>query len=146
MDREPPPRHSECESNLTEGRAAVEAYVSALGQLTFDQQPVRDATLDDLNPEKPDAYLAHLRQTRPRAASLKGPREEALTRLHDVRLVDGVLRPTLAGLRLFGKYPQELEAQLVISYLQFYGTTETEKAPAASVSWTTASSRGRSPR
>jgi hypothetical protein len=36
----------------------VEAYVSALSQLTFDQEPVRDASLDDLDPENLDAYLA----------------------------------------------------------------------------------------
>ena len=43
--------------------------------------------------------------------------------------MEGVLRPTLAGLLMFGKYPQEFEAQLVITYLQYFGTTETEKTP-----------------
>jgi ATP-dependent DNA helicase RecG len=107
----------------------VFGYVSARSQPTFDQEPVREASLDDLDPEKLDTYLAELRRMRPRTVSLNGPGEEALTRLHVVRSVEGVLRPTLAGLLLFGKYPQEFEAQLVITYLQFYGTTETEKTP-----------------
>jgi len=104
-------------------------YVSSRSQPTFDEEPVRDASLDDLDPAKLDAYLADLRRARPRAVSLEGPREEALTRLDVVQRVEGVPRPTLAGLLLFGKYPQEFEAQLVITYLQFYGTTETEKTP-----------------
>jgi ATP-dependent DNA helicase RecG len=43
--------------------------------------------------------------------------------------VDGILRPTLAGLLMFGKYPQEFEPQLFITFLQFYGTSDTEKTP-----------------
>jgi ATP-dependent DNA helicase RecG len=103
-------------------------YVSVRSQPTFDQEPVPDASLDDLDPDKLDAYLAHLRRTRPRAAS-QGTMEEALAHQHVVQPVAGVLRPTLAGLLMFGKYPQEFEIQLVITYLQFYGTTETEKTP-----------------
>ena len=39
------------------------------------------------------------------------------------------LRPTLAGLLMFGKYPQEFFPQLRITFVQFYGTTEDEPAP-----------------
>jgi ATP-dependent DNA helicase RecG len=104
-------------------------YVSARSQPTFDQEPTQDASLDDLDQEKLDSYLADLRRGRPRAAPTEGSREQALTHLHIVQPVAGVLRPTLAGLLMFGKYPQEFEGQLVITYLQFYGTTETEKTP-----------------
>lgn len=40
-----------------------------------------------------------------------------------------MLRPTLAGLLVFGKYPQEFLPQLMITFVQFYGTTEDEPAP-----------------
>ena len=30
---------------------------------------------------------------------------------------------------MFGRYPQAFEPQLVITFLQYYGTTETEKTP-----------------
>ena len=43
--------------------------------------------------------------------------------------IDGVLHPTLAGLLMFGVYPQIFELQLFIAYLQYYGTTTTEEAP-----------------
>lgn len=46
-----------------------------------------------------------------------------------VREVNGVFHPTLSGLLMFGKHPQLFEPQLVITFLQFYGTTETEKTP-----------------
>lgn len=40
-----------------------------------------------------------------------------------------VVRPTLAGLLMFGKYPQEFFPQLMITFLQYYGTTEDEHTP-----------------
>jgi ATP-dependent DNA helicase RecG len=39
------------------------------------------------------------------------------------------LRPTLAGLLLLGKYPQEFFPQMRVTFVQFYGTTEDEPAP-----------------
>jgi ATP-dependent DNA helicase RecG len=46
-----------------------------------------------------------------------------------MREEDGILRPTMAGLLVFGNYPQAFEPQLVITFLQFYVVTETEKTP-----------------
>jgi ATP-dependent DNA helicase RecG len=90
-------------------------YVSARSQPTFDPEPVPDASLDDLDREKLDAYLADLRRGRPRATPSEGSRAQALAHLHIVQPVAGVLRPTPAGLLTFGKYPQEFEGQLVIT-------------------------------
>jgi ATP-dependent DNA helicase RecG len=107
----------------------VFGYLSSRGQPTDDEDPIPDATLDDLNERLLDSYLAELRGARPRAAFLKGQREDVLDRLRVVRRVDGQLRPTLAGLLMFGKYPQEFLPQLMITFLQYYGTTEEEKTP-----------------
>lgn len=104
-------------------------YVSARAQPTFDEEPAVEATTDDLDQDRLDAYLDQLRRTRPKAAFLRGPRDKAIAHLRIVREVDGTLRPTLAGLLTFGKYPQQFVPQLVITFLQFYGTTETEKTP-----------------
>lgn len=107
----------------------VFGYHSARGQPTFDTDPVPGATLDDLDRSKLDAYVARLRQARARPAYLDRPFPEVLTHLRIVQMVEGVPRPTLAGLLVFGTYPQQFEPQLVITYLQYYGTTEEEKAP-----------------
>jgi ATP-dependent DNA helicase RecG len=104
-------------------------YVSARAQPTFDEEPVAEATLEDLDRERLEGYVAALRQVRPQAAYLKRPLEQVLAQLRIVREVEGVVRPTLAGLLAFGKYPQAFEPQLVITYVQYYGTTETEKTP-----------------
>jgi len=104
-------------------------YVSARTQPTFDEEPIRDATMADLDRLKLEDFLAGLRRARSQAAYLDQPLETVLTQRRIVREVDGVLRPTLAGLLMFGKDPQGFEPQMVITYLQYYGTTETEKTP-----------------
>lgn len=104
-------------------------YLSGRGQPICDEEIVPGATLDDLDNALLDTYLDNLRKARPRASYLRASREEALTRLH-VLMQDGeVLRPTLAGLLAFGKYPQEFCPQLMITFVQYFGTTEEEKTP-----------------
>jgi len=104
-------------------------YVSARNQPAFDGEPVLDASLDDLDREKIEDYLNRLNRARPQAMFMNQPFEQVLVQLGVVRAVERTLRPTLAGLLVFGKYPQAKEPQLVITFLQFYGTTETEKTP-----------------
>jgi ATP-dependent DNA helicase RecG len=74
-------------------------------------------------------YIDRLRIARPRAGYLDEPREEVLTRLHICNRDDAVVRPTLAGLLMFGKFPQEYLPQLMITFVQYYGTTEAERTP-----------------
>jgi ATP-dependent DNA helicase RecG len=104
-------------------------YASARTQPIFDEEPVRDATLDDLDRAKLEDYVAQLKRQRPQAAYLNQPFEKILQQRRIVREVEGVWRPTLAGLLVFGTYPQSFEPQLVITYLQYYSTDEAEKSP-----------------
>ena len=104
-------------------------YVSTRTQPTFDEEPIHDGNIEDLDRGKIEGYLANLRRTRPQATYLNQPFEEVLKQLRIIGEVDGILRPTLAGLLLFAKYPQAFEPQLVITFLQYYGTTEIEKTP-----------------
>lgn len=104
-------------------------YVSARTQPAFDGEPVPEGTLADLNRTALDAYLAQLRRSRPQAGYLDAPLEQILTQLRIAREVDGELHPTLAGLLLFGYYPQAFEPQLVITFLHYYGVTEEEPTP-----------------
>ena len=76
----------------------VFGYLSSRGQPTHDEEPVADATLDDLNNELLDEYLTQLRRSRPRASFLEGSREEVLVRLHVLHRNGDVVHPTLAGL------------------------------------------------
>jgi ATP-dependent DNA helicase RecG len=107
----------------------VFGYLSGRGQPTHDEDLVANATFNDLDPVLLDKLLSQLRSSRPHAAYLDGPREEVLIRLHICSHDGGVLRPTLAGLLMFGKYPQEFFPQLMITFLQYYGTTEEERTP-----------------
>lgn len=104
-------------------------YVSTRTQPTFDEEPVKDATIEDLDREKINEYLEQLRRTRPQAIYLNQSFEQVLKQLRIIREVNGIMCPTLAGLLVFGKYPQSFEPQLMITFLQYYGTTETEKTP-----------------
>ena len=107
----------------------VFGYVSARVQPTHDEEAVGNATLGHLDQERVAQYLAGLKRARPGASYLSSSQEFVLRQLRVVKETDGVLRPTLAGLLAFGKFPQEFEPQLVITFLQYYGVDEVEKAP-----------------
>lgn len=107
----------------------VFGYLSSRGQPTSDAEIIADATVKGLDGRLLDEYLARLRQARPGAGFLDGDRDEALARLYVVAHDAGIMRPTLAGLLMFGKYPQEFLPQLMITFVQYYGTTPEEKTP-----------------
>jgi ATP-dependent DNA helicase RecG len=85
--------------------------------------------LHRISQAKLEKYLVRRKEARTNAAYWDLPFEQILKQLQIVVEVDGVLHPTLAGLLMFGIYPQIFELQLFIAYLQFYGTTTTEEAP-----------------
>lgn len=107
----------------------IYSFVSSRTQPTFDEVPVIRATLQDLDRTKLEKYLARRKEARPNAVYWDLPFEQIIKQQQIVVEVDGVLHPTLAGLLMFGIYPQIFELQLFIAYLQFYGTTTTEEAP-----------------
>ncbi len=107
----------------------VFGYLSGRGQPAHDEELVADATLDDLDRSLVDGYLERLRRTRPRSGYLDGPIEDVLVQLHVCRRDGDACRPTLAGLLTCGKFPQQFLPQLMITFVQYYGTTEEEKTP-----------------
>ena len=107
----------------------VFGYLSGRGQPIHDEEIVPDATLEDLDKGLLDDYLARLREYRPGASFLDGSHEEVLNRLRVAGLDGDLVRPTVAGLLMFGKYPQEFFPQMMITFVQYYGTTEDEKTP-----------------
>jgi len=107
----------------------VFGYLSARGQPTHDEEVVTDATIDDLDQDLIKGYLDRLRSSRPRAGFLDGSLQEIMKRLRVLANDNGLIRPTIAGLLMFGKYPQEFFPQMMITFVQYFGTTEDEKTP-----------------
>ncbi len=74
------------------------------GLLSFDQLPVLNATLDDLDLDKARHYLAQ--QTDPAQLTTNGGVLELLTHLKAIVLYENRRIPSLGGLLLFGQDPQ----------------------------------------
>lgn len=107
----------------------IYSFISSRTQPKFDAEPILEATLDDLDRAKLEDYLAQQKKARPRAPYWSQSFEQILNQLRIVAEVNDTLRPTLAGLLMFGSFPQRFEQQMVVVFLQFYGTTTTEEAP-----------------
>jgi ATP-dependent DNA helicase RecG len=95
-------------------------------QTGSDAEPIKKATLEELDRAKLESYFEHLKQIRPGASYASQPFDQLAKTLKVVVDDNGVLRPSLAGLLIFGKWPQKFEPQLFITFMQFYGLTETE--------------------
>ena len=107
----------------------IYSFISSRTQPKFDAEPILEATPEDLDRGKLDEYLAQQRKARPSASYWSLPFEQILSQLRIVIETDSTLHPTLAGLLMFGAYPQRFEQQMAVVFLQFYGTTTTEEAP-----------------
>lgn len=90
-------------------------------QPTEDTEPVDGATIDDLDAEILERFLARLRRLRPRVAAGVSD-ATALARMR-VLAVDEV-RPTLAGLLTLGAYPQQFFPQLVVTFASYPGQSK----------------------
>ena len=107
----------------------IYSFISSRTQPKFDAEPILEATLEDLDRSKLEDYLAQQKKARPSAPYWSLPFEQILKQLRIMSEVDSILHPTLAGLLMFGSYPQRFEQQMVVIFLQYYGTTTTEEAP-----------------
>lgn len=116
-------------SNRRMSEYQIFGYLSSRSQPVFDREPVAEATLDDLDAAAIDAYIAQVRRDRGDVAWPSGSRTDILRRARIAVNHDGEVRPTMAGLLVFGQYPQEFFPQLMVSFVQFYGTTEDENTP-----------------
>lgn len=103
--------------------------MSARAQPIFDEEAIREAEMKDLDMERIEDFVKQMRRARGNAAYLNHSLDHIMHQLRIVSDVDGVARPTLAGLLMFGAYPQVFEPQLVITFLQYYGVNEEEKTP-----------------
>lgn len=95
-------------------------------QPTFDDDIVRGATIDDLDPELVGQLLTRQRQLYPRLFATRSD-QTILTNLHVTRIDDdGIVRPTLGGLMALGLFPQQFFPRLNITFTAFPGVTKAE--------------------
>lgn len=96
----------------------VQLLLSAKGQPRDDVAPVVEATLDDLDEEGINSYVARLRDVRPRIFGDKSI-PEILTMSNVLVRRDATLIPTLAGLLALGRYPQQFYPQLMLTFVSY---------------------------
>lgn len=97
-------------------------------QPTFDLETVSTATLDDLEPDLVEATVVRATARAPRTFQGVGTLR-ALTLLGAIRVIDGIPRPTIAGLLSLGSYPQQFFPQLFIAFVAVPGLTMGETGP-----------------
>ncbi len=103
------------------GGAALRRLVFARGEAPFETALLPEAGLDDLRPEAMAAYARRVEGLRHLS-----PAEALLKRGCLKRDPDGALRPTHAGLLLFGKEPQKWLPQAEITVARYTGMYMTD--------------------
>jgi ATP-dependent DNA helicase RecG len=103
------------------GKALRQVWVDR-EQPSYDDRPVKDATLDDLDPARVDWYLERAIQERGLPVDTSLPLERNLVRL-GAGVQDGEqLVPRVAGLLLFGHAPQQFVPHSMVRLARFQGT------------------------
>ncbi|CAN5374875.1 hypothetical protein BH23GEM4_BH23GEM4_18420 [soil metagenome] len=80
----------------------LQILYDARGRSPYDADVVLDAALQHLDAEAIEEYRQIRREVAPEAEELRSSDEELLQGLNCAREIDGTLRPTVAGLLLFG--------------------------------------------
>ena len=90
---------------------------------TYDEQFVADATMDDFDEEAIELYRKLRREVNAQAEELTWSRDDMLEALCAVKRRDGVLKPTVAGVLLFGtsRALRRLFPMLRIDYIRVPG-------------------------
>ncbi|TEB04360.1 Divergent AAA domain protein [Pelotomaculum schinkii] len=104
-------------------------FVSSRGQVTEDLQPVIRAKPEDLDEQAIENYLPRIKEKKPVSRLLSIPREQLLKALNILTEHEGQLVPTLAGMLMFGIFPQQFFPSLFVAFLMYAGTNENVKGP-----------------
>lgn len=111
----------------------VFTYVSSRGQPTYDREPVRSAALEDLDRKKVTDYLTQIGREQPRLWERlrldEKPFPDQLRALNLAVQTNGDIRPTLAGLLLFGVWPQKHFPSLMVTFVRYPGVEPGAKGP-----------------
>jgi ATP-dependent DNA helicase RecG len=93
----------------------------AAESLYYDETPIHRATIDDLDRRAVQTFFEETRGFSWETAGLSF--EQVLINLRLAQAIDGVLRPTLAGILVFGYQPQHFVPHAYISALRIPGTS-----------------------
>ena len=100
------------------------AFFQGKDQESFDFRVPKDAYWDDIDPAALAAYRRSRAEANPAAEELNWSDEDLVFALGGARRVDGHLRPTTAGILLFGKSPsiRRLFPSHRVDYIRVRGT------------------------
>ena len=108
-------------------------YVSSRGQPTYDREPARSATIEDLDRDLLEGYMKQVKREKPRLWERLRLGEksfaERLCALDIAIRVNELVHPTLAGLLVFGLWPQRYFPALTITFVRYYGAEPGVKGP-----------------
>ena len=107
----------------------IDRLIDEHEQPRYDDRIVREATLDDLDPDLVTGLLRRERSLHPSRLGTMDD-ETLLCKLHVAKADDhGLLHPTLAGLLALGTYPQEFYPCLVVTFTSYPGRIKAETLP-----------------
>jgi ATP-dependent DNA helicase RecG len=106
------------------GEALDEAWIQR-ERPSFDDQPVLDPSLEDLDPDRVGWYLDRAAEERRLPVDHSLSLEENPTRLDAVFRDGNNLTPRVAGVLLFGRDPQRFVPQSEVRLARFQGTSST---------------------
>ncbi|MDA8337118.1 MAG: putative DNA binding domain-containing protein [Peptococcaceae bacterium] len=107
----------------------VYMFVSSRSEAQEDIQPVLRAKPEDLDAEAIDRYIKKFREKNPKSRILTYSYEQMLQRMNILIEYQGELKPTLAGMLMFGQFPQQFYPSLFIAFMMYAGTTPKQKGP-----------------
>ena len=103
--------------NVTASSHEIIALSSRRAKLKYETTVIDETTLDDLEPEKLALYRKTYQERRGRVLSL--PNTSLLENLGSISKVKGEYKPTVAGILIFGKFPQTFLPQSRVSIVRY---------------------------
>lgn len=111
----------------------VFTFMVGRGQPTFDRELIKTASISDLDAKQIQTYLDRIQRTRSNIwGRLRlGDKEQAdqLLALDVLGRDAETVYPTLAGLLVFGIWPQKHYPSLMISFVKYFGVDSETKGP-----------------
>jgi ATP-dependent DNA helicase RecG len=111
----------------------IHSFINGRGQPAFDREMVKSATIEDLDHNQLRNYLDRIQRTRNNIWNRLRLGEKNLNQqLLELDLVaeeKSSVFPTLAGLLVFGTWPQKIFPSLMITFVRYYGTDAETRGP-----------------